>query len=223
MCTDCVALLDRLIGNPYAQPPLPVDWEVHPTHPVHNVPYYLATLWDAKRAEEDRRARKGSKGSKSSASKESERNASLGRVPKGLKDTIKRSSAAKNLLQELEEEIRTFVATYHESRDVPKTEATELDRDEDDFAVVDDDDLADSYVFLRPEKLVFYSPEDDRSAGFGRYLVHSLGQYYGLETWSVTVGNPARREAYVAIKDVHPERGQISHPIDLPRPMWARV
>ena len=32
---------------PNAQPPLPSDWEVHPTHKVHyNLPYHLAQFWD---------------------------------------------------------------------------------------------------------------------------------------------------------------------------------
>ncbi len=32
---------------PNAQPPLPSDWEVRPTHPVHhNLPYHVAQFWD---------------------------------------------------------------------------------------------------------------------------------------------------------------------------------
>ncbi|CAK7268159.1 hypothetical protein SEPCBS57363_002952 [Sporothrix epigloea] len=38
---------DRLMHVPNAQPPLPSDWEVHPTHTVHyDLPYHLAQLWD---------------------------------------------------------------------------------------------------------------------------------------------------------------------------------
>lgn len=33
-----------------------------------------------------------------------------------------------------------------------------------------------------------------------RWLVHSIAEYYGLSSRSVTVGDPARREAYVGIK-----------------------
>jgi hypothetical protein len=33
-----------------------------------------------------------------------------------------------------------------------------------------------------------------------RWLVHSIASYYGLHTWSVTVGEPARREAYVGFR-----------------------
>ncbi|CAK7198316.1 hypothetical protein SEUCBS139899_000976 [Sporothrix eucalyptigena] len=38
---------DRLMHVPNAQPPLPSDWEVRPTHTVHyNLPYHLAQFWD---------------------------------------------------------------------------------------------------------------------------------------------------------------------------------
>ncbi|KIH86598.1 hypothetical protein SPBR_08485 [Sporothrix brasiliensis 5110] len=38
---------DRLLHVPNAQPPLPSDWEVHPTHTVHyNLPYHVAQFWD---------------------------------------------------------------------------------------------------------------------------------------------------------------------------------
>ncbi|CAK7211262.1 hypothetical protein SBRCBS47491_001063 [Sporothrix bragantina] len=38
---------DRLMHVPNAQPPLPSDWEVRPTHTVHyDLPYHLAQFWD---------------------------------------------------------------------------------------------------------------------------------------------------------------------------------
>lgn len=33
-----------------------------------------------------------------------------------------------------------------------------------------------------------------------RWLVHSIAAYYGLSSRSITVGDPARREAYVGFK-----------------------
>lgn len=39
-----------------------------------------------------------------------------------------------------------------------------------------------------------------------RWLVHSIASYYGLHTWSVTVGEPARREAYVGFRPPAPDR-----------------
>lgn len=38
---------DHLMNVPNAQLPLPSDWQVHPTHPVHhNLPYHVAQYWD---------------------------------------------------------------------------------------------------------------------------------------------------------------------------------
>ena len=51
-----------------------------------------------------------------------------------------------------------------------------------------------------------------------RWLVHSIAEYYGLRTWSVTVGDPARREAYVGIKG--PDKGE-SVRVELPRPLYV--
>lgn len=60
-----------------------------------------------------------------------------------------------------------------------------------------------------------------------RYLVHSIATYYNLQTWSVTVGDPARREAYVGIKLRSGERqtlsGEGSPEMGLPRPLWGMV
>lgn len=57
-----------------------------------------------------------------------------------------------------------------------------------------------------------------------RWLVHSIAGYYGLRTWSVTVGDPARREAYVGIHPVKTGLGS-KRPVraELPRPLWALV
>lgn len=68
-----------------------------------------------------------------------------------------------------------------------------------------------------------------------RWLVYSIASYYGLHTWSVTVGEPARREAYVGFYP--PGDGKNSHGFDptscyqelikpdeeLPKPLWAQV
>ena len=54
-----------------------------------------------------------------------------------------------------------------------------------------------------------------------RWLVHSIASYYGLHTWSITVGDPARREAYVGI----PHRGIDGplSPVLRARPLWGMV
>jgi R3H-associated N-terminal domain len=83
---------------------------------------------------------------------------------------------------------------------------------------------------LGPNKLVYEGLEADKWAGFARWLVHSIGTYYGLKTWSVTTeGQPAMREAYVGVEGVGWGRyagrcqmlGEVG--VELPRPLWAMV
>jgi len=78
---------------------------------------------------------------------------------------------------------------------------------------------------VRREKLVFESAAEDRGASFGRWLVHSIATYYDLQTWSVTVGDPARREAYVGIKlqSGGMGEGKAMGEGGLPRPLWGMV
>jgi hypothetical protein len=140
---------------------------------------------------------------------------------------MKRSRAAKTLLQELEEQVRQFVETWNEATLEHTVPAGPPESEDDDFVVVEDDDyLFHSGMLANPEKLVFGSPEDDNTANFNRYLVHALGAYYGLDTWSVTTGNPPRREAYVGVREKgHKRRSSRDGPpvLQMPRPMWARV
>jgi len=58
-----------------------------------------------------------------------------------------------------------------------------------------------------------------------RWLVHSIATYYDLQTWSVTKGDPARREAYVGIKEAGPRlcRSQDAPIMALPRPLYGLV
>lgn len=55
---------------------------------------------------------------------------------------------------------------------------------------------------------------------FRRWLVHNIATYYGLRTWSVTVGDPARREAYVGIYE---KKSTPSLSYGLPRPLWGMI
>ncbi|SLM40774.1 thymidylate synthase [Lasallia pustulata] len=192
---------DRLLNNPWAQPPLPSDWEVHPTYPKHAVPYYLAPLWDA-----DMAARSAAQ--KKRADKDTQPEKAPGNVPKELREKLKRAKAAKGLLQDLEEEVRKFVKRWEEKeRTLEGVGLRNIDSDEEEIVFVGRNgqmhDMLESPKFkmeteeeeVKRDKLVFHSLEDDHGASFGRWLVHSIATYYGLRTWSVTVGDPARREA----------------------------
>lgn len=62
----------------------------------------------------------------------------------------------------------------------------------------------------------------DANMTFSRWLVHSIATYYGLCTWSVTVGDPARREAYVGLGERRAAWASEAK-IELPRPLWVMV
>ena len=235
---------DRLLNNPWAQPPLPSDWEVHPTYPRHTVPYYLAPLWDhdAKaRAEAKKRAQANA------MKKAQEQDEGQAKIPRELREKLKKAKAAKGLLRDLEEQVRMFVKNFDGKSHEVKNE--DLDSEDEEIVFVGRNgkmqdvppspkfrDSMDEEDFAR-DRLVFESLEHDKGANFGyvllehpfwmrkmlmscrRWLVHSIATYYGLRTWSVTVGDPARREAYVGIS---PQEVRPASPI-LPRPLWGMV
>ena len=127
-----MGILDRLLNNPWAQPPLPSDWEVHPTYPKHTVPYYLAPLWDAnvsQRQENERKRREA-------AQKPKGETEAQGKVPKDLRQTLKKAKAAKGLLQVLEEEVRKFIKTWEEKTSKEQHTASEVDSEDEEIVFV---------------------------------------------------------------------------------------
>ncbi|KAG2421818.1 hypothetical protein HFD88_005794 [Aspergillus terreus] len=235
---------DRLLNNPWAEPPSPKDWSIQPTHTRHDpMPYYLAPLWDVHFAHLDR----ATNGPATPAVKH--------RVPKDLRMKLKHARAARGMLQDIEEDIRGFIRRWNERQGLLRREGLA------DAPADSDESSEDEVVFVGRngqthdsprhqrqmrtmreemeahgehggEKKVFESLEADRGAGFGRWLVHSLATYYGLHTWSVTVGEPARREAYVGFYAPKAVAGStatcraeamIQPGEELPRPLWAQV
>ena len=174
-----------------------------------------------------------------------------GRITKELREKLKRAKAAKGLLQDLEEEVRKFVASWEKKHKRLAEEGLhDADSDEEEIVFVGRNgqmhDMppsptakrhAETEEDIKKEKLVFDSLANDHGASFGyvdpfipkrsvlthsrRWLVHSIASYYGLRTWSVTVGDPARREAYVGIKQL--KSGKELENTTLPRPLWGMV
>lgn len=122
--------IDRLVGVPNVQPPLPSDWAVGPTYPIHdNMPYHLAQYWDKglrERVEERKAAfavhRKKTVTATSHqpgghttavslvvSSSVAKTRADVGKVPKDLRATAKKTPAVKAWLRVLEEPVREFV------------------------------------------------------------------------------------------------------------------
>jgi hypothetical protein len=244
--------LDRLLHVPNVQPPLPSDWEVHPTHPVHTVPYYLAPLWDAgvrHRVEELSAAKKASAAAKKAGRGGGGEGGEKGRVPVELRMKLKKSKGAKSLLQGLEEEVRQFLREWEGKKERlgKSVEDMELGSEDEEIVFVgrngtmSDEQRKTVEEELEREKLVFDSLADDHGASFGyvqfsvfnldvivltlirRWLVHSIAAYYGLTSRSVTVGNPARREAYVRIKEMKTGRRPSGIQGELPRPLWGMI
>ena len=238
---------DRLLNNPYAEPPLPSDWEVRPTYPVRSVPYFLAPLWDAEYARSSQERKSRREAAKKPSTKEE---AAAAKVKQELKTKLKRSNGAKGLLQDLEEEVRGFVEKWEaKQRQLEREGLIEPDSEDEEIVFVgrngtmsDEKRRSKQDEVLEKDKLIFQSLVDDHGASFGyeeqiircsglvlltvvfrRYLVHSIAQYYGLKTWSVTKGDPARREAYVGLKTDPKTRRPSLTRTEMPRPLWAVV
>ena len=163
---------------------------------------------------------------------------------------MKKSKGARSLLQDLEEEVRTFIKEWVRKQTVLDRgeEDAELDSEDEEIVFVgrngtmSDEQRKTVEEELEREKLVFNSLADDHGASFGyviplcyaglgdsltkrcrRWLVHSIALYYGLSSRSITVGNPARREAYVGIKEMKPGRRLSIVEGELPRPLWGMI
>ena len=96
---------------------------------------------------------------------------------------------------------------------------------------------------ISDSKLIYEGLEDDKSASFARWLVHCVGAYYGLRTWSVTkevdvelegkkgkeTASEVRREVHVGVDRRargfmgRGERFGSGREVELPRPLWGMV
>ncbi|KAI9720265.1 MAG: hypothetical protein M1812_003083 [Candelaria pacifica] len=165
---------DRLLNNPHAQPPLPIDWEVHPTYPRHSVPYYLAPLWDA-----------GLKQNSAANSKEHKRDGekedAVAKVPKQLREKLKRARGAKGLLRDLEEEVRIFVKKWEtKEAQIEQGHSSDIDSEDEEIVFVGRNGQIEETPArnrldqqLEKDKLVFDSLANDQGASFGQATSYS--------------------------------------------------
>lgn len=113
------------MGVPNAQPPQPSDYEVHPTHPIHHIPYAIATYWDrglqkvsVNRALTAQASRKRSQLQRGTAT-----GALAGEVPRDLREQTKRSPAVRSWVRALEEPIRSYMSKSAAAGDKPGEES----------------------------------------------------------------------------------------------------
>ncbi|KAK0702092.1 R3H-associated N-terminal domain-containing protein, partial [Lasiosphaeria miniovina] len=258
---------DHLLHVPNVQPPLPSDFEVRPTHPVHGtVPYELAKFWDKglrERVEERKAAfaahRKkatliaaaaaGTGTRTGTGTTEAAVPADVGKVPRDLRAKAKRTPAVKSWLRVLEEPVRQFMVDRGlVARPAPELEVeavaaeSESETDSSDEEIVfvgrngatmrdgkpqqqqQQQSERDQQDAKSPGMLLDTLGEDESGTSFKRWLSHLISEYYGLDSKSVTVGNPARRVVYVGIKQLSSAHHRRGYPLSilsaLPPPLW---
>lgn len=97
------------------------------------MPYYLAPLWDATVA---------ARGTAEAKKRETQKNRSqatqaTGKVPKELREKLKKTKAARGLLQDLEEQVRSFVKEWEEKKGKPPpAPRPELDSEDEEIVFI---------------------------------------------------------------------------------------
>ena len=100
--------------DPNVQPPLPTDWEVHATHPVHRVPYQIAQFWDrgVRQSLEDKTLKLQAARKKQQLKTGRATGLGVGEVPRDLRESAKRSPVVKTWVRALEEPVRQYLCTH---------------------------------------------------------------------------------------------------------------
>ncbi|PHH87624.1 hypothetical protein CDD83_8621 [Cordyceps sp. RAO-2017] len=232
---------DRLVGVPNAQPPLPSDWEVRPTHPIHHIPYQMAQFWDRgiRQRVEDKTAALQAARKRQQRKAGSATGLGVGEVPRDLRDAAKRSPAIRAWVRALEEPVRRYLVHEQGRRGAPPdplddSAAEDMDSDDEEIVFVGrsgamrelDERRQARHRRARREVehetvdsgVVFDSLGTGERAAFKRWLAHSISDYYGLASRSVTLANSPARVVYVGLKQAHQRTGP---PLTkLPRPLW---
>ncbi|KAH7134372.1 R3H-associated N-terminal domain-containing protein [Dactylonectria macrodidyma] len=235
---------DRLIHVPNVQPPQPVDWEVHPTHPVHRVPYQLAQFWDrgVRQSVEEKTTRLQASRKKQQLQRGSATGLGVGEVSRDLREAAKRVPVVRTWVRALEEPMRQYLGDLIPKQEEPKVEqpdtdvdsaAEEMDSDDEEIVFVGRNGAMRELQEKRARwkkahrevsqetvdsGMVFESFGTDETAAYKRWLTHSISDYYGLQSRSVTVANPSRRVVYVGLKQAHLPASPPHK--TLPRPLW---
>lgn len=229
---------DRLVGVPNAQPPLPSDWEVRPTHPTHRVPYQLAQFWDAgaRQRAEDRGARLAAARKEQQRSRGTATGLRRGEVPRDLRESAKRTPAVAAWVRSLEEPVRAFLrdraaaaarVSGDDDREAGRSDSSGDDGEEGEEQIVFRGrraaGAAGKWKTARREVeretvgegVVFDSFGDGEAAAYKRWLTHSISDYYGLESRSVTLPDPSRKVVYVGFR-----KRDAGGSRQVPRPLW---
>lgn len=276
-------LAARLTDVPNVEPPSASDWEPRPVYPIQHIPYHVAQYWDRglRQQVEDKRNNTAARKQKGGAAAAADNGTRGGKVPRDLRETVKKTPGVKGWVRTLEEPVRQFLVEQgaRVTRADPSPAFKEEEhRDDDDESDFSDEEI----VFVGRSKktaaatgtshthqqepawkkahrqvgeqqvdrgMIFDSLEEDESGAFKyvlsilpflpsvsgpltknktltphclsyrRWLTHSISDYYGLDSRSVTMGNPARRCVYIGIREGDLRKGTRTCG-ELPRPLW---
>ncbi|KAK1960737.1 hypothetical protein LY78DRAFT_741333 [Colletotrichum sublineola] len=197
------------------------------------VPYQVAQFWDTglRQRIEDKTTRLQAQRKRQQRKDGSATGLGVGEVPRDLRDTAKRTPAVRGWVRVLEEPVRAFLAE--------RTEASDAEGDSEDDEIVfvgrrqgtaatNGGGSSAGWKKARREVgseqvdtgMVFDAlGADDESASFKRWLTHSISDYYGLQSHSVTTGEPARKVVYITVRDSGARAGPKKR-TGLPRPLW---
>lgn len=97
-------LAARLTDVPNVEPPLASDWEPRPVYPIQHIPYHVAQYWD-------RGLRQQVEEKKNAAARTQHKFGAntQGKVPRDLRETIKKTPGVKSWVRALEEPVRQFL------------------------------------------------------------------------------------------------------------------
>ncbi|KAK0391350.1 hypothetical protein NLU13_0851 [Sarocladium strictum] len=226
---------DRLMHVPNVQPPQPSDWEPHPTHPIHHIPYALASYWDQTQTHRitatssskpslqkihlDRTTAHQAASKRAQLARGTATGLGAGEVPRDLREAAKRSHVVKGWVRDLEAPIRDWVRREREAdvEEVGSDEEEIMFRGRGRGEEVREEKVRDT----RSEEsgIVMDSFGDVENASFKRWLTHSISAYYGLQSRSIILQDPTRKVVCIALKQTRRGRKtvMISH---LPRPLW---
>lgn len=201
------------------------------------MPYQVAQYWDrgVRDMLDDRTSKLQAARKKQQLQQGSATGLGVGEVPRDLREYAKRSSLVKGWVRALEEPVREFLgAAANGTNDDVAVEDAEEEMDSEDEEIVfagrsgalrQLQEKKDRWRMAHREVskmtvdsgMVFDSFGDDDSAAYKRWLTHSISDYYGLESRSVTVANTERKVVYVGFKaeGYKPRRAST-----LPRPLW---
>lgn len=198
------------------------------------MPYQVAQYWDrgVRDKLDDRTSKLQAARKKQQLQQGSATGLGVGEVPRDLREYAKRSPLVKGWVRALEEPVREFLGAAANNDVAVEDAEEEMDSEDEEIvfagrsgAMRQLKEKKDRWRMAHREVskmtvdsgMVFDSFGDDDSAAYKRWLTHSISDYYGLESRSVTVANTERKVVYVGFKaeGCAPRRAST-----LPRPLW---